>query len=396
MENQREAARIVFTDNRIRGLTCPPGRDRLYVYDSKTPGLALSVSPTGNRTFYICRRMRGRYRRIRLGRYGDLSIGEARKQAAAVGLEVATGADPAESRRTIRGKPTLGDLFRAYIAAAKLRKRTWAEDEKQFARYLGDWQNRKLSSIERMDIERLHGRIGEDSPYAANRLLALLSAMFNKASHRVGWTGGNVAKGIERFPERSRDRFLDADELRRFFDAIQAEPTAIWRDFFQVLLLSGARRANVLAMKWADVNLDRGLWRIPPDESKNAEPLLVVLTVTVVDVLKRRAETAGDGEFVFPSHGRTGHLAEPKAAWRRVCERAGLLDVRLHDLRRTLGSWQALLGGSLNVIGKSLGHKNLATTQVYARLQLDPVRQSVNAATEAMLTAAGQIEPDTE
>jgi integrase len=92
---------------------------------------------------------------------------------------------------------------------------------------------------------------------------------------------------------------------------------------------------------------------------------------------------------VFPGRGKTGHLVEPKTAWARILKRAGLQNLRLHDLRRTLGSWQAATGASLPIIGKSLGHKSLAATQVYARLNLDPVRAAVNTATDAMLLAGG-------
>ena len=95
------------------------------------------------------------------------------------------------------------------------------------------------------------------------------------------------------------------------------------------------------------------------------------------------------GEWVFPSYGKTGHLVEPKKAWNRLLDRAEISDLRIHDLRRTLGSWQAATGASLPVIGKSLGHKNQATTAIYARLDLDPVRQAVNTATAAMLAAGG-------
>jgi integrase len=250
---------------------------------------------------------------------------------------------------------------------------------------------RKASTITQADVQRLHASIGSKGHYAANRALALVSVVFSRCAANLP----NPAKGIRRFKEQSRDRFLHADELRAFFKALEAEPSGDWRDFFVVSLLTGARRANVLAMRWADVNLDRGLWRIPETESKNHEPLICVLVVPVVEILRRRfAENGGASPFAFPGVGKTGHLAEPKKPWHEILDRAGLLDaagkntVRIHDLRRTLGSWQAAGGASLSIIGRALGHKNVATTAVYARLDVDPVRQSLEAATQAMLTAA--------
>ena len=166
------------------------------------------------------------------------------------------------------------------------------------------------------------------------------------------------------------------------------EPNDTIRDYFLLALLTGARRANVLAMRWAEVNLAEGLWRIP--RTKNGDPQNVTLSPEAVTILQIRKKTAEeDAEFVFPGTGASGHLVEPKKGWARVLERADITDLRIHDLRRTLGSWQAKTGASLTIIGKSLNHKNMATTAIYARLDLDPVRQSVNTATTAMLEAAG-------
>jgi integrase len=188
---------------------------------------------------------------------------------------------------------------------------------------------------------------------------------------------------VQRYRERSRDRFLQADELPRFFESL-ARASQPARDFFTVALFTGARRANVQSMKWADVNLERKEWRIP--ETKNGRPVVVPLVAPVVDVLTRRA--GAGGEYVFPGSGKSGHYHEPSRAWRAICKRAGLADLRIHDLRRTLGSWQAGTGASTAVIGKSLGHQSTASTAVYARLALGPVRDSVERATAAIIEAS--------
>jgi len=150
-------------------------------------------------------------------------------------------------------------------------------------------------------------------------------------------------------------------------------------------------------MRWDDLELDRGLWRIPPDDAKGGEPMIIVLTEPVVAVLRRRAEGNGQSGFIFPSTAsRSGHLESPRRPWRKVLERAGFIaddgsaTVHLHDLRRTVGSWQAMAGSPLTVIGKSLGHRSLTATQVYARLYVGPVRESVTAANRALLEAGGE------
>jgi len=162
------------------------------------------------------------------------------------------------------------------------------------------------------------------------------------------------------------------------------------RDFFAVCLFSGARSGNVKAMAWADVDLQSGFWRIPPDEAKGGEAVIVPLTPAVVEILQRRKATNGTSPWVFPGRNgsKAGHIAEPKTAWARICDRAGLEGLRIHDLRRSCGSWQAAMGASLLTIGKSLGHRNQATTAIYSKLDLGSVRTSLEAAEAAILTAA--------
>jgi integrase len=165
------------------------------------------------------------------------------------------------------------------------------------------------------------------------------------------------------------------------------------RDYVLLSLLTGARRDNVLSMRWRDVALARAEWRIP--RTKDGTPQTIPLSGEALAVLARRASRAASGEmFVFPGAGRSGHLVEPKKGWERILERAGIEDLRIHDLRRSLGSWQAKTGASLAIIGKTLNHKNTQTTAIYARLDLDPVRESVARATAAMLQAANvEVQP---
>ena len=213
-------------------------------------------------------------------------------------------------------------------------------------------------------------------------MLSLLSSVFGRAIEFDLWAGANPCTGVRKFPEQSRDRFLSGDELRRFFEALEQEPNDTARDFFTVALLTGARRANVLEMKWPDLDLDAATWRI--GRTKNGTPQTVALVEPVVELLRERKRQA-TSVFVFPGKGATGHLVEPKKGWSRICKAAGIEGARIHDLRRTMGSWQAKTGASLPVIGKSLNHKSQTTTAIYARLDLDPVRSAMEKAAAAML-----------
>lgn len=380
-----------FTRTFIDNAACPKGRRQVFFYDTKTAALALCVTQTGSKVFYLYRRIHGRPERVRLGRWPEVSVADARRKAAIVNAQIAEGGDPKTAHRTARGEITFEELFAMFIEGhAKLRKRTWRDDQDQFARYLSAWAGLKLSRIRKADVIALHNRLGQKHPYAANRLLALVRVVFNKADELAGWKGANPAAGIRKFPEKSRDRFLNADELPAFFQSL-AKEIDTFRTFFTLALLTGARRANVQAMKWDEISLERGVWRIP--DTKTGEPVTVPLCPVARAMLQeRKAKADSQCPWVFPSRGKSGHLMEPKAAWRRVLDRAGLKNLRIHDLRRTLGSWQAATGASLPVIGKTLGHKQQETTAIYARLSIDPVRAAVNVAADAMLAAAGQTE----
>ena len=374
----------------------PPAAGKDFYRDTETPGLYLAVTGNGVKSFSYVRRVGTRVGRVTIGRYPGVTVEQARKEAARLAGAIAQGNDPAQDRRKARGETTVSDLFTMYLEGhAKPHKRTWKEDQAQYDRYLAIWKARRLSEVRPADVTALHAKIGRDSgPYAANRMLALLSAMFNYAA-RLGYDGGNPAHGVTHFKEQSRDRFLRADEIKAFFDALGDEKTpALWHNFFTIALLTGARRANVRAMKWADLELKRGLWKIPETESKNKEKLVCILPPAAVEILTRRQEDNAAKEpedqshYVFPGKGKLGHVMDPTLPWEDLLKRTNLKDLRLHDLRRTLGSWQAATGASMAIIGRSLGHKDHATTAIYARLDLDPVRASVNTAADAIMAAA--------
>lgn len=388
--DNHSASRFNFTRTRLEGVAPPTDRDRRYVYDAKLPGLACCVTSKGKRTFYVYRRINGRPQRIRLGGVEELRVDDARKAAADIMGQVARGGSPHEDRRKRKREPTLGEVWQHYLEQhAKPHKRSWPDDVQRYDRYLAKLAARPVTSIKRADIAQVHRDIGRDKPGAANRVLSLASKLFNHARDFFDVEQMNPCSGIKRFPERSRERFLDADELKRLFAALDAHDNQKMADFFRLALLTGARRGNLCSMAWDDVNLDRKTWTIPAEQAKGGESMTLPLSQAAVNVLKRRRMDAAGSAWVFPSWGSTGHVTEVKVAWDRICERANLKDMKVHDLRRTLGSWQAAGGSSLQVIGKSLGHRSQQATAIYSRLNIDPVRQSVDAANDAMLAAAG-------
>jgi integrase len=367
-----------------------PATGRQYLYDSKTPSLALCVTQAGTKTFYLYRRVHGKPQRIRLGRYPQLTIDQARDAAARENARIADGADPQAERRARRHEMTLGELwdhYRANHLAVRGATSTRVSEASRFDTCWADWSGRRLSTITREQVIAQHVALSKARGHTtANRAVQLLRRIWNHGADHLALPLDNPARRVKLFREAPRERFLQGDELPRFFAAVEQEEEE-FRDFFLLLLWTGARRGNVQRMRWADLHLDAGTWTIPAEEFKTRKPLTVPLAPEAIGILKRR-EATRINDWVFPSRSRSGHLVEPKTAWERIRERAKLADVRIHDLRRTLGSWQAALGTPLNIIGRSLGHLRQETTAIYARLNLDPVRASVNAATAAIATAA--------
>jgi integrase len=286
----------------------------------------------------------------------------------------------------------LAEAFEAFIVLPTRTKakrpkapRTVKEYRQQFDAYLEPWHGRRVTKITRAEIEALHNRMATANGfYIANRVLALLKAIYNTLlDDQV--IDSNPASRIREFEEQSRDRFLQADELPRFWKALHAEPSKKMQDFILLALFTGQRRSNVAAMRWEDVSLTAKLWTIPQTKTgKHAVPL----SDEAIAILKWRRKHDTEGEWVFPAHHGGGHVKDTSRAWRSILKRAGLADLRVHDLRRTLGSWQTKTGASRPIVGKMLGHKREETTAIYGRLDMEPVRQSVAAATEAMMESA--------
>lgn len=389
--------RFEFGKVKIEALPLPDDGKRATYYDTKTPRLALRVTSKGAKTFYVVKRVAAEVVWIKLGVFPDLTAENARKEAERILGQFAHGQNPAEARRASKIEPTFAEFFKEYGERHGDKKRSWNTDESIYKNHLKKpLASRKLSAISRETISRILSdleRAGKAGG-TVNNVRALVSSMFSKAIE-WGYASANPVVGIKTRPKVKRDRFLQSDELPRFFKALAEETNETLRDYILMALLTGARRSNLLAMRWRDVNLAEGIWRIP--RTKNGNPQNVTLSPEAVAILKVRQQTADDkAVFVFPGIGESGHIEEPKKAVIRVMKRAEIPYGRkvengatLHDLRRTLGSWQAKTGASLAIIGKSLNHQSQQTTAIYARLDLDPVRAAVNTATAAMMEAAG-------
>jgi integrase len=386
--------RFSFTKPLLESLPTPEARERAVYHDTHKDSAGLQLRVTASaKAFFVQKRIDGVPQRVTLGQFPDMTIEQARKEAAIIKAEIAAGKNPAEIERAKRAELTFGEFWKEYLERyAKIRKkpRTVQEDEKTFRNYLAPFAARKLSKISKADCQKLHHEIAaKTSGATANRALAVFSGALGVAQDWGYLPGDNPAKAVKRFKETARDRFIQSDEMPRFWQALLDEPNRDFADAFMLSLLTGMRRSDVLAMRWEQISLERGEWRIP--DPKNGEPLTVPLVGEVVRLLQERRQPAG-GEWVFPGDGNTGHLVEPKTAWKRILERAGIENLRLHDLRRTLGSSMAAAGVNTITTARTMGHKTLSMALRYQQLGTDPRRAAIEAGAGAILANAGARE----
>jgi integrase len=241
-------------------------------------------------------------------------------------------------------------------------------------------------------------KLGQTKPAAANRFLQVVKNMFQFAAEHGKWSGLNpvlnpaTGKPYRKNTIPQRERFLYNAEAKRLHAALEAEGQP-WKDFFMLTLLTGQRKGNVQTMRWADIHLQDAIWH--NGTTKNGLPNRVPLVQEAVRLLReRRKRTANPGEWVFPMRkDPSRHIEDADHAWSRIREAAKIEDVRIHDLRRTAGSWATQGGANMPEVGKLLGHKSLASTQVYARADNRAARKAADLTVQRLAEAlAGEVD----
>lgn len=379
-----------------------PAEGQIFIRDSRIQGFALRVISTGAKSFIWEGRVKGRVRRITLGRYPDLSVAMAREEAQKIRGAVAQKLDPSEERQRERRELTFKELADLYMERhAKPHKDSWKTDQSRLDRHVVPRiGSRRLSDISTEDIARLQQAVAEHGEYESNRTIVLVRTMFNIARHWKLFAGDNPAVPIKLFKEEKRERFLNPEELIKVNKALASEPNDYWRAYFPLVLLLGTRKREILNAKWSDIDFEQRTWRIP--DTKADRPHLLPIPTQAMEILKR-LPSHGTSKFVFPSPtAKGGHIVEPSKAWQRIRNRAAghpdgppegedhdrdacVCGCTIHDLRRTLGSWLAAQGIGLPVIGKALNHRTPSSTAVYARLELEPVRIALERNARLML-----------
>ena len=357
-----------------------PGKADYVVWDAELPGFGVRVKPSGVKSYVVQYRNRatGASRRKTIGQHGPLlTFHKAREQARIILADALKGNDPVADGRAIRAAPTLKQLAADYLeqhALPKKRKRSVETDRSMLDRIiLPRLGGKKVSEVQSRDIHALHVTM-KNTPYQANRVLALMSKMFSLAVN-WGWRSDNPVKGIERFHEERRERWLSDDELCRILSALETHPNERAVNAVRFQLLTGARIGEVLSARWSDVDLDRGVWTKPSHHTKQNRTEHLPLSAPALALL---AEMRGRGgpqqQYLFPGNSPDKPLQGIKKFWRNVTEQAGLGNYRLHDNRHTHASHLVSSGLSLEIVGRLLGHTNPLTTKRYAHLSDHPLR----------------------
>jgi integrase len=424
-------AKIEKLTDRIAKSIVPPAEGQGIYYDGEVKGFGLRITKAGARAFVLNYRIRGIERRLTIGSFPDWGVSAAREEAKRLKRLVDQGRDPMGERHDERAAPTVNDLLDRYLAdhAPRKRERSRREDESLIAQWIRpELGKKKVADVRHGDIEKLHRKItGTGTPIRANRAAALLSKAFSLA---IRWEmrADNPATGLERNAEEKRNRYLAGDELRRLTEALIVYPAGAKdelsrrrerqaaADAIRLLLLTGARRSEVLGATWAQFDFEEGVWTKPAAATKQKREHRVPLSAPARQLLSemkaaadrraalspflfpvrriaRRDTTANRGEGA-PDRRQAppGHMVEIKGSWAAICKLAQLSGVRVHDLRHTYASVLASAGLSLPVIGALLGHTQPGTTARYAHLFDDPLR----AATErvgAIVTGNGGDKP---
>jgi len=363
-------------------------------WDDQIRGFGVRVYPSNRKTFVLSYRSMGRKHIMQLGPYGVLTLDQARDRAKRELVRIMEGEDPLEEKRRLSQSATMEVLCEAYLTRhAMVHKKSWRDDDSHIRLHIiPALGSLPVISVQRSDVAKLHQEIGKSKPTRANRVLATLSHMFELAKLWGYLEEGapNPARRIQKYSEKSRDRWVTQEELPALARAIDEEENIYARHYFWLLILTGARKSELLQAKWEDVDTEAGQLKFP--ETKRGQAHYIPLTGPVLAVLGQIPKLEGN-PYLFPGEGKEGHMINVTKPWARIRKAAGIEDINIHDLRRTVGSWLAQGGNSLHLIGKVLGHSNQSTTAIYSRFGQDSVRQAMDDHGRRLMVAAGKLPP---
>ena len=365
-----------LTDVLVKRLE-PPVTGNHRVYDTECVGFGARVTAKNAKSFILRYRVEGYERIYTIGKYPDWSVAAARTEAKRLKREeVDKGLDPLKRREEGRDAPTIRELIADYEHdhLPSKRPRSAKKDRDYIERFIKPSLGRlKVASVTQRDIRALHHSL-RDTPYQANRVLALISKMFSLAVDEYRYCNRNPVRGVTRYTEDSRMRFLSADEMNRLSVVLDKHESQQAANVVRLCLLTGARSGEVMSAKWNQFDLDNGIWTKPSAHTKQKKTHTVPLNRQTIDVL-RGIEQNSSG-FVFPGRNGSLHLTTIKKSWDKIRAAAGLRGVRLHDLRHTYASHVLAKIRNVRVVGDLLGHTQPQTTAKYTHALPEHLREA--------------------
>jgi len=403
----------------------PPAQGQAMIWDAEVKGFGLRVTPGGAKSFVLDYRAEGRQRRITIGAHPDWTVAAAREAAKTMKRDVDHGHDPMGERQAQREAPTVQELWERYEREHLPQKSARSQVDERIM-----WQKiilprfgkMKLASITHDDVDALHRDITtiRGTPVRANRTVEVLRKAFNLAI-RWKWREDNPASGVRRNPEEKRNRYLNRGEIAALARALNDHSEPMSANAIKLLMLTGARRGEVLGATWEMFDLENGVWTKPSAHTKQRKLHRVPLSGPALQLLKdmkaaAKAKAEADGTplnpFVFPG-ADSKPLTDIKRTWVSVCRKAGLAaqaekkgrdgkpmkgkdgkptmvwqpTVRIHDIRHSFASILVSAGAYLPLIGQMLGHTQVQTTQRYAHLFDDPLRKAAETVGAYVLAA---------
>ena len=384
----------IFTEKLLSTLKTPERRTVLT--DTKTNGLQLWIHPSGQKSLAWSRRINGRLYFRSLGLWPvEVSVSQARDEVDKLNGKASAwkvaGYPSAENpfkkeEPPSNDVPLFSDLVEAYILhrirpESRSTKRAEYDVRLYGKTHLADLMDKRIDQLKVEDFLKIKQQAGERR-VAANRAIQLCRRILRWSGKRVDgklnfWAVPNHAAEVSLYKERKRTRFLQPDELLKFNKALADEENADLRHFLTLALSTGARRGAVLGMRWKNVSFDRKIWHVPYTDNKSGESYEVILSPAVLAVLEQRWKDADENAiFVFPGIGKEQHIMDLKRSWTEFRKGARIPDITIHDLRRSHGSYLAVSGASLQIIGQALGHRSMASTQIYSQLLSQSVREA--------------------
>ena len=380
--------RVRVTRRFVREAVCPPERQKIDFFDTQQTGFLLEVRRSGGKTFYQRYTDRGgRTRQFRIGPADVLSLSAARRRGRAVVAQALIGPDPQDHRAQLRSIPTLEEFVRErFLPHVRSYKRSWRTDESLFRVHVMPMiGSHYLDTIHSEDIAAIIQRMRSEG-YAngtTNHVVVTLRHLFNLANKwQIPGASNNPTSGMKLAPEVNRERFLTVEEVERLIASIERDENRIAAKAIMLLLLTGARRNEITHAKWENLDPEKRTLLVPL--SKSGKPRLIALNSAAMDILQSMPRNA-DSPYIFPAPTTGRPSPSLHFPWTRIRVRAGLPDLRLHDLRHSFASFLVNKGVSLYVVQGLLGHSHSRYTQRYAHLASETLLDAAESLGDVLL-----------